>query len=760
MSEKNLPIKVIMQRATDTQKNLPGGTVKFFGEVTPELTQNIIGKFEELKEFYSDLFDENALVPAVGKITVKPEAIAKSHKPNDLCRNCPIIGGDDLDEIYIKVSKKGIQDTIELVKNPPSQKFKANMTAITDIKPVIAEQKISKEIMKIQSDGDFGKIKGNIKVKFFDFDDEFDNNQVRAHINRKLEELGLLEKSSMVSYGERIKFLKVVVESYEEIEKIAAINGVKSIDFFQKYSLPLEEYNSSKIEEYLEKKHENSDIQIGIIDGGISGNNKYISPYIVAREEYVNPIYQNHAHATFIASTIQFGNILNNIPAPNERRFKFVDVVAIPNGDPDVGPVDSIGEEELMEIMEEVMEKHADTTKIWNLSLGIEEQVCNGTMSDLGMYLDYIQDTYKVQIFVSSGNLNHPPLRNWPAQISMGERDRIISPADSVRAVTVGSIALYETADSIVKANEPSPFSRRGPGANYIVKPDVVDYGGNVSTTMSIVDLGMKGMDTKGNVIEGVGTSYSTPRIAQKFATIYDEMVEKDLLLAKAMLVHSARMNSRDLIEKNQNNIKYYGFGMPSADVQDILQCSQDEVTLVFKQKVVQGYHLEMYDFPFPKSLIYNGKYHGEIGMTLAYNPIVDERFGREYCRINIDASFGTYKYDVNGKIKFHGCVPLEASWDERYEQTRVENGFKWSPIKSYYRKISNQGIKEEEGWKIRIDMSPRNGMIVPPQEFVLIVTIRDPQGNDVYTEMVNGLREKGYVTNNLEIKQQIRQRQ
>lgn len=425
-----------------------------------------------------------------------------------------------------------------------------------------------------------------------------------------------------------------------------------------------------------------------------------------------------------------------------------------------MGPVDSIGEEELMEIIEEVMEKHADTTKIWNLSLGIEEQVCNGTMSDLGMYLDYIQDTYKVQIFVSSGNLNHPPLRNLPAQISMGERDRIISPADSVRAVTVGSIALYETADSIVKANEPSPFSRRGPGANYIVKPDVVDYGGNVSTAMSIVDLGMKGMDTKGNVIEGVGTSYSTPRIAQKFATIYDEMVEKDLLLAKAMLVHSARMNSRDLIEKKQNNIKYYGFGMPSVNVQDILQCSQDEVTLVFKQKVVQGYHLEMYDFPFPKSLIYNGKYHGEIGMTLAYNPIVDERFGREYCRINIDASFGTYKYDVNGKIKFHGCVPLEASWDERYEQTRVENGFKWSPIKSYYRKISNQGIKEEEGWKIRIDMSPRNGMIVPPQEFVLIVTIRDSQGNDIYTEMVNGLREKGYVTNNLEIKQHIRQRQ
>lgn len=214
MSEKNLPIKVVMQRATDTQKNLPGGKPKFFGEVTPELQENIIGKFKELQEYYSDLFNENALVPAVGKITMKTEAIAKSHKPNDFCRNCPIIGGDDLHEIYIKVSKKGIQDTIELVQNPPSIKFKANMTAITDIKPIGAEQKISEDIIKKKEEGEFEKIKDKIKVKFFDFDDDFDNNQVQAYVNSKLEQIGLLEKSNMVAYGDRIKFLKVSVESF------------------------------------------------------------------------------------------------------------------------------------------------------------------------------------------------------------------------------------------------------------------------------------------------------------------------------------------------------------------------------------------------------------------------------------------------------------------------------------------------------------------------------------------------------------------
>lgn len=117
------------------------------------------------------------------------------------------------------------------------------------------------------------------------------------------------------------------------------------------------------------------------------------------------------------------------------------------------------------------------------------------------------------------------------------------------------------------------------------------------------------------------------------------------------------------------------------------------------------------------------------------------------------------YKYDSSGKLKFSGCVPLDCAWDEKYERERVESGFKWSPIKSYYRKLK-RGIDVGEGWKIRIDMNQRNETSVPYQEFVLIVTIRDPDGNDIYSEVINGLRERGYSTNNLETKQQLRQRQ
>lgn len=762
MSENNLPIKLVLPKKTDIVRNIGRGDLKFFGEVTPELKKEIINKFETLLSFYTDVFNENEEIPAVGKITVKPEAIAKSHKPTDLCRHCPIIGSEDLDEIYIKVSRKSIKKTIEMVKNPPSQKFQANMTAIVDIQPIKPKEKISPALQHI-AQKNFDSIKNVIKLKIFDFDDEFDNDQIWNYVKQKLRLLHFENKYKIISYGNKIKFLKITVTSYNDVIELASINGVRSVDFFQEYSLPLNDVSATELQTLFDSEYRDSDVTIGIIDGGISDDNQFLRPYVVARKEYVDKAYQNPQHATFIASTIQYGNILNNISTSTAYRFKFVDIVAIPNSDADFGLTDSITEDDLMEIIEEVMEEYSSTTKIWNLSLGIENKPCDGLMSDLGVFLDYIQDTYHVQVFVSIGNVNSLPFRNWPPQKDIEEHDRLISPADSVRAITVGSVALFDSADSIVKFNEPSPFSRRGPGANYIVKPDIVDYGGNYSTSYKMDGLGVRGLDSSGKIVEGNGTSYSTPRALQKYASIYDEMIEPDLLLAKAMLIHSARMNSRELLDEHPDNIKYYGFGIASADTQDILQCSKDCVTLVFKQTISQGSHLEMYNFPYPKSLIKNNKYIGEIGMTLAYLPPLDSKYGREYCRTNIDVSFGTYSYIDDGKdgvkIDYKGQVPIESKWDEKFEAARVEHGFKWSPIKSYYRNLS-RGISLKDGWKLRVDLTPRNGLYVPSQEFVLIVTIKDLNKNDIYSEIINGLRERGYITNNIETKYQIRQRQ
>ena len=44
MKDKNLPIKLVLQKSSDIQKNQGGGSTKFFGDVTQELQDNISAK--------------------------------------------------------------------------------------------------------------------------------------------------------------------------------------------------------------------------------------------------------------------------------------------------------------------------------------------------------------------------------------------------------------------------------------------------------------------------------------------------------------------------------------------------------------------------------------------------------------------------------------------------------------------------------------------------------------------------------------------
>ena len=338
MSEKNLPILMISPKESDIKKDNGGGTIEFFDEVTPELQADIINKFESVLEYYDDVFKEDDKTPAVGKITVKSKAIAKSHKPNDFCRNCPIIGGKNLDEIYIRVSKKSIEETVSLIKSPPSEKFKANLTAISDIEPILADEKISDELAIISSQGNFDDVKDRIKIKLFDFNNTHDNDQISKYVKKKFEEFGFSEEYDTITYGEQIKYIKIRVNSYDDIIKIASINGIQSIDFFQRYAISTNEFIENDMQKFLNNNQSNSEITIGIIDGGMSDENPYLRPYVIAREEYVSKQYQNTYHATFIASTIQYGNELNGLVTTSSKRYKFIDIVAVPNGNKEYGP--------------------------------------------------------------------------------------------------------------------------------------------------------------------------------------------------------------------------------------------------------------------------------------------------------------------------------------------------------------------------------------------------------------------------------------
>ena len=169
MANKNLPVKIILQRSDDIRPNTGGGSKKMFCEVNETLQDNLIDKLEVLGEYYDKVNDGGENLPVIGKIKVRKEAIAKSHKPDRFSKYMPIIGSEELDEIYFKFNKEGIENTITEVRLLPSEEFKANLTVIEDITPYYDEEKISSSL-KIMDSKQFDKISDKIKIKLFNFD--------------------------------------------------------------------------------------------------------------------------------------------------------------------------------------------------------------------------------------------------------------------------------------------------------------------------------------------------------------------------------------------------------------------------------------------------------------------------------------------------------------------------------------------------------------------------------------------------------------
>ena len=56
MSEKNLPIKVIIPQERDIAPNTGRKQLKFFREITPQLIETITNKFAKIAEYYEELF--------------------------------------------------------------------------------------------------------------------------------------------------------------------------------------------------------------------------------------------------------------------------------------------------------------------------------------------------------------------------------------------------------------------------------------------------------------------------------------------------------------------------------------------------------------------------------------------------------------------------------------------------------------------------------------------------------------------------------
>jgi hypothetical protein len=232
-------------------------------------------------------------------------------------------------------------------------------------------------------------------------------------------------------------------------------------------------------------------------------------------------------------------------------------------------------------------------SRIYVVSLGDRSRVYDGgkvgtwaaTLDDLARELDVV-------IIVSAGNGNPPhrsaerSVSDYPAYL-LTDQNRLFAPAMAANVITVGAIAngaglpggLYDQpqVQAITRSDEPSPFTRVGPGVSGAVKPDFCDYGGTLvfdGVTQNLkkgANWPSAGVFSLSNrpverlFVSDSGTSFSAPLVAYKAGHILRRFPTASANLVRALLASSAEVSENAVLrlqpygEEAVRNVCGYG---------------------------------------------------------------------------------------------------------------------------------------------------------------------------------------------------------
>lgn len=755
-----LPIKLILP---NQGQNRPvkggGGPVKPFKEVTQEYRTSLNRQVLEIEKTVHQLGSSSRrLVPL--RLELIPKAVAKSHRPKRLFsdKTCPVIGAGKMGELYLRATPEGLKALGEMIMkddSPAAQKEVSSIERIEVVTPDYRRRKISSvDILRQSPRTQNGYL---TRIRLFDFG-AADQDVVVGDLEKFCRDRSLLISGS--GYSQQGYTYGVECKSENDVEELSRVVGVRAVS-----AMPLvkvlrpKALNHRALPGQLPKYSEGDVPVVVVVDSGVSSDIPELESWVVGRDSKVAPAYRNVDHGTFVAGLICWGANLNpNLNGISSDPCAVFDLQVIPNSDPDFGEVDELTEQQLLQTLESSLTQYANRFKVWNLSLGSNLLCSLDEFSPFAEQLDNLQEQYQVSFVISAGNYDSPPLLDYPRSSVQLVSGRITSPADSVLGITVGSISHIDYAQKGPKVKCPSAFSRHGAGPNYIIKPDLVHFGGTCSTDLQHVS-GICSVNGK-LLAEDLGTSFATPLVSRTLAQIYHQITPTPSpVLARALLTHHARdPRTGGRVPDGEEN--FLGFGMPAA-LPYCIECEPHTSTLVFEDVLRPGFYLEWDDFPYPPSLQRNGKYYGEIWMTVAFAPARGGRWGTEYCETHVDAHFGVFVDQTNRKTgeikrKFKGLVPPEhKNPGSLYESFQVKELRKWAPVRTYHGDLG----KGERGvrWRLKLQLLTRHGIeeqeAQKPQPFGLLVTISDPEKKaPVYDEMAQTIRTR-FKSDNLTIR-------
>ena len=619
----------------------------------------------------------------------------------------------------------------------------------------------------------------NYKIKLIDYQNYEQNLVMRRLLEHTLNNKKI--EYNKTDYSEKFyvyKLKNVTNAMLDELKEADIFNALFSVEPMPKYVISLDFLEEDDDIPIKKPDSEKNYMTIGILDNGIE-TIPHLKPWIdIERwspypESSINP-----THGTFVAGIALYGDECEGKGWVGHKGIKLFDAAVFPDNSKE-----GLDEDELIANIKEAVKLYNEQVKIWNLSISITRQVSDNKFSDFAIALDALQDEYNVLICKSAGNC-----RNFESSRPKG---RVHEGADSIRSLVVGSFAHKKGTYDYAEVNDPSPFSRVGPGPEFIIKPEVSHYGGNagVDPLGNTVTTGVKSFAKDGTLAQGVGTSFSTPRRTALAAGIQQELSEDfDPLLLKSLITHSASY-PREMTVPSIERAKQVGFGLPKS-VSEIIYNSPYEATLILRDNLAKGDKIDIMDFPMPQCLIKDGYYTGQIIATLVYEPILDASQGIEYCQSNLDIKFGSYDEKFERDISqrhilnpvgrkgaqnlFLGSVFSKTKMKNKSsdfalkERLQIQYGDKYYPVKKYAIDLSElteqkkiDYLSSDKKWFLflqgvyrdHIERLSQLESFTLSQEFCLILTIRDPfYKEEVYDEVTHKLDEYNFWHSNIKI--------
>lgn len=377
--------------------------------------------------------------------------------------------------------------------------------------------------------------------------------------------------------------------------------------------------------------------------------------------------------------------------------------------------------------IKEIIAKNKDI-KVWNISLGSNQEVNDNFISAEAAILDKIQYENDV-IFVVAGT-------NKPS----ADIEKIGSPADSINSMVV---------NAVTQNGLSTKYARRGLALSFFAKPDVSYYGGSEEKYIKVCEpLG------EANV---AGTSFAAPWIARKLSYLID-VLGLNREVAKAMIIDAAR----DWNEKpTPEEVALYGHGIVPIKIDDIVHTREDEIKFLVYD-VSEKWNTYNYHFPVP---IKDDKYHYIARATMCYFPMCDRTQGVDYTNTELNLHFGR----INNKGKIEDIKGDKQNQDvildnERYfllEGEARERFRKWDNVKYVAERPKNRMTPKKsynnKNWGMEIKtnnrLDPKDGMGI---RFGVVVTLKEINGVNRIDEFIKNCTLNGWLVNKIDVQTRI----